>query len=88
MTKSSDPSYFTLLLDTEGLKRRAINSSLITAVSQGMKMAVQIGSQIALARLLFPSDFGLLAMVYPIIGFIQVFNDLGLGQILVQRPGA
>ena len=49
-------------------------------------MVVQLGSQVVLARLLFPADFGLLAMISPIIGFILVFNDMGLGQAIVQRP--
>ncbi|WP_169799538.1 lipopolysaccharide biosynthesis protein [Novosphingobium lentum] len=59
---------------------------MVTALSQVLKLVISLGSQVVIARLLFPSDFGLLAMVYPIIGFIQVFNDLGLGQVIIQRP--
>jgi polysaccharide transporter, PST family len=81
---SDDP--FGVALDAEGLKTRSMHGSFVTGVSQGTKIATQLGSQVILARLLLPSDFGLLAMVSPVIGFILVFNDIGFGQTLVQRP--
>lgn len=40
---------------------------------------------IFLARLLEPSDFGLIAMVMVIIGIASVFTDIGLGGALIQR---
>ena len=40
---------------------------------------------IFLARLLEPSDFGLVAMVMVIIGIAAVFSDMGLGGALIQR---
>ena len=40
---------------------------------------------IFLARLLEPSDFGLVAMVMVIIGMAAVFTDVGLGAALIQR---
>jgi len=40
---------------------------------------------IFLARLLEPSDFGLIAMVMVIIGMASVFTDVGLGGALIQR---
>ncbi len=40
---------------------------------------------IFLARLLEPSDFGLIAMVMVIIGMANVFTDIGLGTALIQR---
>lgn len=40
---------------------------------------------IFLARLLEPSDFGLIAMIMVIIGIATVFTDVGLGGALVQR---
>ena len=40
---------------------------------------------IFLARLLEPSDFGLVAMVMVIIGIAGVFSDVGLGAALIQR---
>ncbi len=40
---------------------------------------------IFLARLLEPSDFGLIAMIMVIIGMASVFTDVGLGTALIQR---
>jgi len=40
---------------------------------------------IFLARLLEPSDFGLIAMVMVIIGIAEIFTDIGLGAALIQR---
>lgn len=38
-----------------------------------------------LARLLSPSDFGLMGMVMVVIGFATVISDLGLGAAVIQR---
>src|SRR4051812_756398 len=47
------------------------------------------GSQFAigvlLARLLAPADFGLVALAAVVLGFARTFNDLGIGNALVQR---
>ena len=40
---------------------------------------------IILARLLEPSDFGLIAMIMVVIGIAQVFTDVGLGGALIQK---
>jgi len=48
---------------------------------QGMGFVVTI----FLARLLEPSDFGLVAMVMVIVGMAEVFADIGLGGALIQR---
>jgi len=40
---------------------------------------------IFLARLLEPSEFGLIAMVMVVIGIAQIFTDVGLGGALIQR---
>ncbi len=40
---------------------------------------------IFLARLLEPSEFGLIAMVMVIIGIAEIFTDIGLGAALIQR---
>lgn len=49
--------------------------------TQGMGFIISI----FLARLLEPSDFGLIAMVMVIIGIATVFTDIGLGGALIQR---
>jgi polysaccharide transporter, PST family len=77
---------FEILRDPEGLKERSVHASFAVVLSQGAKMIIQVSAQVILARMLFPSDFGVLAMVYPLIGFVQIFNDIGLGQAIIQRP--
>src|SRR6195952_15331 len=41
--------------------------------------------KLALAKLLFPSEFGIVGMATVFTGFVQVLNDLGVGAALVQR---
>jgi O-antigen/teichoic acid export membrane protein len=43
---------------------------------------------VALARILSPADFGLLAVAMVVIAFVTLFQDLGLKQALVQRKQA
>jgi polysaccharide transporter, PST family len=89
MSALSDPTAndpFAVAVDNAGLKRRSVHGSLVTVASQAAKMVIQLASQVILARLLVPADFGLVAMVAPVIAFILVFNDIGLGQAIVQRP--
>jgi PST family polysaccharide transporter len=60
--------------------------SAATLVAQFLRIIIIFLSQLILARFLFPVDFGLLAMIAPVIALIQVINDLGFGQVLIQRP--
>ena len=48
-------------------------------------MVVQVGSTILLARLLSPRDFGLVAMVFALVGFAPMLIDLGTTDATVQR---
>lgn len=41
--------------------------------------------KLVLAKLLFPSEFGIVGMATVFTGFVQVLNDLGVGAALVQR---
>ena len=67
------------------LRRRSVRGTLVTFAAQGVRFVVQFGSQILLANLLLPADFGLVAMVTPLLYLVQVFNELGLMQATVQR---
>ena len=59
-----------------------VNSGIVQIVA----VLCQFGSVIVLARLLSPSDFGLIAMVGPVYGFVLLFQDLGLSQATIQKP--
>ncbi len=57
----------------------------VTALSQLFKLGTQVVSVVVLSRLLTPADFGLVAMVFPVVGLVSLFQDAGLWQALVQR---
>ena len=72
--------------DVQQLKRRSVRGAAATFVAQGLRFVLQFGSQVALARLLLPADFGLVAMIAPVLSFVQIFNELGLSQATIARP--
>jgi PST family polysaccharide transporter len=54
-------------------------------LAQGAKFLLNLVSTMILARLLTPRDFGLVAMVMTVTGFLRVFKDAGLSIATVQR---
>lgn len=67
------------------IKSRAVNgvrwtvlTTVVTTVLQFVKLAV-------LGRLLEPAVFGLMALVYIVVGFAQLFSQMGLSEALIQR---
>jgi O-antigen/teichoic acid export membrane protein len=54
-------------------------------LSQASIQGVRVFVSVILARLLEPSDFGLLAMALVIISFADLFKDLGTKAALIQR---
>ena len=66
------------------IKRRAAWGALASVIAQVIRFATRLSSQVVLARLLLPSDYGLIAMVAPIFGLFQLLADLGIGQAIVQ----
>jgi PST family polysaccharide transporter len=67
------------------LQKRSRNSGLVTVASQPIKVALGIGSTAILARILTPADFGLLAMVAPLLKIVDSLANLGLETATVQR---
>jgi PST family polysaccharide transporter len=67
------------------LKRRTISSGAVTMSAQAGKFLLTLVSTMVLARLLTPRDFGLVAMVTTVTGFLRVFKDAGLSIATVQR---
>jgi O-antigen/teichoic acid export membrane protein len=68
-----------------GLTARSIRGGAVTLGAQGVKFITNLLSIAILARLLSPSDFGIVAMVFAITAFMEVFRDLGLTQATIQR---
>ncbi|MDV6321015.1 oligosaccharide flippase family protein, partial [Chromohalobacter sp. HP20-39] len=49
-------------------------------------MVLQIGSQVVLARLLGPAEYGIFAIGTLVITFSMFFGDVGLAYVLIQKP--
>lgn len=78
------------------LKQKANNNTmeLKKQVVQGVgwsiggafaSIAINLFTKVILARLLFPGDFGLFAMVFIIIAFLNLFSGLGISSTLIYK---
>lgn len=56
-------------------------SAIERLLSQGVQFAVSV----ILARLLLPTDFGLIALVLVLLNILQIFNEVGFGAALMQK---
>lgn len=65
-------------VSTIDARRTVKRGGVIAFAGQGVKLGLQLGATAFLARLLSPSDFGLIALVTPIVAFFSVFRDIGL----------
>ncbi len=64
---------------------RTVRGGAATMAGQSIRFLLQLGSVVILARLLTPTDYGLVGMVTAITGFLAIFSDLGLSAATVQR---
>jgi PST family polysaccharide transporter len=67
------------------LKRKSVRGGMVTMLSQGISIAIQLTSTVVLARLLSPADYGIMAMVMAFTGFAGLFRDLGLSSAAIQK---
>jgi len=67
------------------LKGRSVRGGLLTLSSQAVQFIIQTVATVILARLLTPSDFGLVAMVTSVTGLANSFMDFGLSEATIQR---
>ncbi len=72
-------------MDTGALHGKALTGAVYTAISQGVKALMSVVSQVVLSRILFPAQFGIVAMVAPVLAIVGLFNDLGLSSAVIQR---
>lgn len=63
----------------------AVSSARWLALSQAGRQGIQFATSILLARLLAPSDFGVLGMALVVINFAMLFRDMGISAAIVQR---
>jgi O-antigen/teichoic acid export membrane protein len=67
------------------LRKAAFSSIRWSAASQFGRQVMQFATTIILARLLSPSDFGLLTMATVVTGFVAIFKDLGTTAAIIQQ---
>lgn len=72
-------------MEKETLKKRAAVGVVVLGVKRVLIQVVYTISNIFLARILFPQDFGSFAIATFVVIFFTVFADLGLGPSLVQK---
>lgn len=68
------------------MEEKAIRGVKWTIASYAVNRGIRTLSTVALARLLVPEDFGLMALALITLALVNVFTDLGLGGVLVIRP--
>lgn len=67
------------------LKRRSVRGGAATLTTQAAKFVIHTASTMVLARLLTPQDYGLVAMVTAVVGFVALFKDMGLSMATIQN---
>lgn len=70
------------------LKQQAVSGVKWGGVSMGVTTGLQFVTLAVLARLLSPSDFGLMGMIMVVIGFAQLFADMGISNAIIYRQDA
>lgn len=65
---------------------RALRGSAITAGAYAFAQALRLGSNLVVARLLFPEAFGLMALVTVVLVGLTMFSDMGLGPAILRSP--
>lgn len=76
--------YFNIDDLTRNLKHHAVRSGGITYLSYLVSFMLQTAGTLVLARILTPTDFGRVAMVTALNGFLVIFVDLGLTDATIQ----
>lgn len=82
--EQSSRSSFAEVPESSTIRSRMARMWLVSVVGKGGAQIVQLLSLVALARLLSPSDFGLIAMVMAVIGIANIFSDIGLSAATVR----
>lgn len=68
------------------IESRAVKSVSWLAFFKLISQVVSWGVTIAVARMLVPGDYGLMAMATVITGYAEMFSELGLGAAIIQSP--
>ncbi len=72
-------------MDNKDLKQKTIKNVGIVGLAQIVSYGIQVVSGIFLARLLAPSDFGLVAISSMVISMLAMIKDAGFESALIQK---
>ena len=67
-----------------GLGSSAARGGIVTLTGQALRVLIQAAALVVLARLLSPTDFGMVAMVLVIVGIGELVRDFGLSNAAIQ----
>lgn len=70
----------------DDLKKKTLQGLLYLGMGKGAGKLISFATTLVLARLLTPQDYGLMALVMVVVGFLEFFNEIGLGSAIKQRP--
>ncbi|MBO4589986.1 MAG: lipopolysaccharide biosynthesis protein, partial [Bacteroidaceae bacterium] len=70
---------------SDSLKNKTVSGMLWTSIGKFGTMGLNFISNLVLARLLLPSDYGTIGMLHIFIGVSSVFVTAGFGMALVQK---
>jgi PST family polysaccharide transporter len=73
-----------LVIRVPPLAARATVGAMWVGIAQIVRNATVFLTSLVVARILTPSDYGVMAMVAPIAAFLLLFQDLGLSQSVIQ----
>jgi O-antigen/teichoic acid export membrane protein len=68
------------------LKQRTINSAIWTIGGYGAAQVLRFGANLALAAVLEPQYFGLVAVVNILLMGVLLFSDIGIAQSIINHP--
>jgi PST family polysaccharide transporter len=67
------------------MTHRSMSGMFWLLSGSGVQASLRVAVIVVMARLLGPADFGLVAGALVLIDFVEVFSDLGIGLVIVQR---
>ena len=70
------------------LKKKTIFASIWSISGRFFGVFLEFFTQLLIARILVPADFGLIASITIFVNLGKQISDAGLGQALIQKQGA
>lgn len=69
------------------MQTHAVNGALAIGIAQLLKLPFQAASLLLLPRLLQPIDYGIYAMIDPLVSISALILNFGISQAIIQAPG-